>query len=106
VTLFRPGRDQWREHFGFQSARIKGLTAIGRATVQVLSLNDARRLQLRLRVACLWRPGLKVSVGFFFVLASRFLPPFVRVMRCLIQFAACNFGGFFGLYGDRVRRLT
>ena len=47
-----------------------------------------------------------MSVGFFFVLASRFLPPFVRVMRCLIQFAAGNFGGFFGLYGDRVRRLT
>jgi hypothetical protein len=46
-TLFHPRRDQWREHFTFQGPHIEGLTPRGRATVEVLVLNDARRLELR-----------------------------------------------------------
>lgn len=47
VPLFHPRRDRWGEHFVFQDTRIEGLTPIGRATVQVLAMNDARRLELR-----------------------------------------------------------
>lgn len=47
VPLFHPRRDRWNEHFRFIGVRIEGLTSIGRATVQLLAMNDARRLQLR-----------------------------------------------------------
>jgi 5-methylcytosine-specific restriction endonuclease McrA len=46
-NLFHPRRDRWQEHFAFKGARVEGLTAIGRATVEALSLNDPRRLELR-----------------------------------------------------------
>jgi hypothetical protein len=47
VSLFHPRRDRWIEHFGFQGTKIAGCTPTGRATVQVLAMNDARRLELR-----------------------------------------------------------
>jgi len=47
VALFHPRRDQWIDHFQFTGVHIEGITAVGRATVQVLAMNDARRLQLR-----------------------------------------------------------
>jgi len=47
TALFHPRRDHWPEHFVFRSARIEGITSTGRATVQVLAMNDARRLELR-----------------------------------------------------------
>jgi HNH endonuclease len=46
-NLFHPRRDQWPEHFALHGAHIEGLTPTGRATVEVLVLNDARRLELR-----------------------------------------------------------
>jgi hypothetical protein len=46
-NLFHPRRDRWHEHFAFREAYIEGLTPSGRATVEVLALNDARRLELR-----------------------------------------------------------
>lgn len=48
VPLFHPRRDLWREHFELRSIRIEGLTPIGRATIQVLAMNDARRVELRI----------------------------------------------------------
>jgi hypothetical protein len=45
--LFHPRRDQWFAHFAFRGAYLEGLTPSGRATVEVLDLNDARRLELR-----------------------------------------------------------
>jgi hypothetical protein len=33
-----------------ESERIIGITAIGRATVQLLAMNDARRLELRTQI--------------------------------------------------------
>jgi serine/threonine protein kinase len=45
--LFYSRRDLWHEHFTFRGAHIEGLTQCGRATVEVLALNDARRLELR-----------------------------------------------------------
>jgi hypothetical protein len=47
VALFHPRRDEWHTHFRFDGPHIEGLTPIGRATVRVLTLNDARRLELR-----------------------------------------------------------
>ena len=50
VVLFHPRRDQWDDHFRVRGLRIAGITAIGRATVLVLAMNDARRLDLRLEL--------------------------------------------------------
>jgi hypothetical protein len=50
TPLFHPRRDRWSDHFTFEGARIDGISAAGRATVQVLSMNDARRLELRTEV--------------------------------------------------------
>ena len=48
--LFHPRRDRWPDHLIFEGAVITGLTSVGRATVHVLDLNDARRLELRTEV--------------------------------------------------------
>ncbi|MBK5290552.1 MAG: HNH endonuclease [Acidobacteriia bacterium] len=47
VALFHPRRDQWHDHFRVREVRIEGTTPIGRATVNALAMNDARRLDLR-----------------------------------------------------------
>jgi hypothetical protein len=47
VTLFHPRRELWSDHFEFDREWVVGLTATGRATVQVLAINDPRRRQLR-----------------------------------------------------------
>jgi hypothetical protein len=46
-NLFHPRHDRWHEHLAFREEYIEGLTPVGRATVEVLVLNDARRLELR-----------------------------------------------------------
>jgi hypothetical protein len=50
VSLFHPRRDRWSDHFVFEGVRISGVSAAGRATIQVLEMNDARRLELRTEV--------------------------------------------------------
>ena len=45
--LFHPRQQVWLEHFRFQSARIIGVTAIGRTTVQLLQINNPERLKER-----------------------------------------------------------
>lgn len=47
VPLFIPRRDRRAGHFHFRGIRIAGITPVGQATVQVLAMNDARRLELR-----------------------------------------------------------
>jgi hypothetical protein len=47
IRLFHPRRDRWAEHFRWEGTHILGITARGRATVQLLAVNDARRLELR-----------------------------------------------------------
>jgi hypothetical protein len=47
VRLFHPRRDVWSEHFAFDDGRITGTTPVGRATVQVLSMNAEGPVQLR-----------------------------------------------------------
>ncbi len=47
TRLYHPRLDTWEDHFEFQGVMVMGLTAVGRATVQVLALNNRRRLELR-----------------------------------------------------------
>ncbi len=50
VRLFHPRIDSWDEHFRFDRVRVTGMTAIGRATVQVLAMNASDLLTLRLEL--------------------------------------------------------
>jgi hypothetical protein len=54
VPLFHPRRDVWEDHFAFRGPLIEGLTAIGRATVRVLRMNEGERLERRTE---LWEKG-------------------------------------------------
>ncbi len=47
VPFYRPRRHRWLDHFELHGAQITPVTAIGRATVQVLKLNLAARIQER-----------------------------------------------------------
>lgn len=47
VPLFHPRRDRWDDHFADRGPIVVGLSAVGRATVRVLAMND--RLQAELR---------------------------------------------------------
>lgn len=47
VRLFNPRTDRWAEHFQFANAEVRGFTPTGRATVRLLQLNHARRVQER-----------------------------------------------------------
>ncbi len=47
VALFNPRRNSWEEHFRLSDVSIIGVTAIGRATVRALNMNDERRVRLR-----------------------------------------------------------
>lgn len=53
VQLFHPRRDAWTEHFEFRQAHIVGKTSRGRATVEVLHMNDERRLERRAELLAL-----------------------------------------------------
>ena len=61
-ALFNPRRDEWRRHFSAMieackppCIAIRGLTPVGRATVQVLGLNEEMRPLIRYE---LWTEGL------------------------------------------------
>ncbi|HET6248619.1 MAG TPA: HNH endonuclease signature motif containing protein [Tepidisphaeraceae bacterium] len=45
--LFNPRTDRWLDHFKLDGAIIRPLTEIGDVTVQLLSVNNADRLELR-----------------------------------------------------------
>jgi hypothetical protein len=47
TPLYNPRSQSWKEHFEVRQGRIIGLTAVGRATVRLFRMNDARRLDLR-----------------------------------------------------------
>jgi hypothetical protein len=47
VRLFHPRRHKWQRHFAWDGPRLAGRTAIGRATVVVLAMNDVQRVALR-----------------------------------------------------------
>jgi hypothetical protein len=50
VRLFNPRQDIWSAHFALHDVQIIGLTPIGRATVHVLNMNAADRIQLRAKL--------------------------------------------------------
>ncbi|MFO0969362.1 MAG: hypothetical protein U0793_27715 [Gemmataceae bacterium] len=58
VVLFNPRRQRWQRHFNWEGARLAGLTPCGRATVDVLNINEPERVKLRelLIVAGLFPP--------------------------------------------------
>lgn len=47
VPLFHPRRDRWTDHFEWKGTMLVGRTPVGRATVQLLAINDWQRLDLR-----------------------------------------------------------
>lgn len=47
VDLYDPRKQTWSDHFDIRDAEIVGLTPTGRATVQLLQMNTARRVDLR-----------------------------------------------------------
>lgn len=47
VPLFHPRRNQWSEHFEWDEFNVVAKTAIGRAAVMFLRLNDERRIRIR-----------------------------------------------------------
>lgn len=48
TRLFHPRTDAWTTHFALQAGRILGRTPVGRATVQVLNMNQPERVRTRL----------------------------------------------------------
>lgn len=47
TPLFNPRQQRWQDHFAHRGPLILGQTAVGRATVLVLNLNDCIRVELR-----------------------------------------------------------
>jgi hypothetical protein len=47
VVLFNPRRQRWRRHFAWNGPRLVGLASCGRATIAVLNINAAHRINLR-----------------------------------------------------------
>jgi hypothetical protein len=48
--LFNPRSDRWRDHFRWNGPVIVGVTPIGRATIDVLVMNDPNRVDTRRRL--------------------------------------------------------
>ena len=47
TPLFNPRRHKWAWHFRWDGPVLEGRTAVGRATIVVLNINDPFRVQLR-----------------------------------------------------------
>jgi hypothetical protein len=47
VNVFHPRQHQWDEHFVLVANEIKGITPIGRATVQLLNVNSVEQRERR-----------------------------------------------------------
>ena len=47
IMLFNPRRQRWKRHFRWKGARLIGRTACGRATIDVLNINEPERIDLR-----------------------------------------------------------
>jgi hypothetical protein len=45
--LFNPRQDAWSEHFAWDGPKLKGLTPIGRTTIDVLRINQSERVEHR-----------------------------------------------------------
>ena len=47
VPLFHPRQHRWSEHFAWDGTVVVGLTPIGRATVELLAMNEWDRVEVR-----------------------------------------------------------
>ncbi|WP_395746190.1 HNH endonuclease [Prosthecobacter sp.] len=47
TRLFNPRKDSWNHHFRWAAFRLNGITAVGRATIDVLDLNSAEHQIIR-----------------------------------------------------------
>jgi HNH endonuclease len=47
VVLFNPRRQRWERHFEWDGPRLVGLTPCGRATIAVMNINKAHRIEIR-----------------------------------------------------------
>ena len=56
MPLFHPRQHHWSEHFQWQGTVVVGLTPIGRATVELLAMNDWERLEVRENLQSLGEP--------------------------------------------------
>jgi hypothetical protein len=59
VALFHPRRDAWDDHFIWEGATLVGISATGRATIDVLRINGVERVRFRdlLIIAGLFPPS-------------------------------------------------
>src|SRR6266446_3053573 len=44
VALFNPRQDKWSKHFSWRGAVLIGKTPVGRATIDVLKINEPQRV--------------------------------------------------------------
>jgi hypothetical protein len=58
TKLFNPRQDVWSDHFRWNGPLLQGLSAEGRATIDVLKINLPKRLATRLNV---------MTAGTFFI---------------------------------------
>jgi len=56
VPLFHPRQHRWSEHFAWEGTVIVGHTPIGRATVQLLAMNQWERVEVRENLQALGEP--------------------------------------------------
>lgn len=47
VRLYHPRKDRWSRHFEWAGPALQGKTAVGRATIAVLSINDPDAIAVR-----------------------------------------------------------
>jgi 5-methylcytosine-specific restriction endonuclease McrA len=47
TRLYHPRRDPWSKHFRWNGAKLRGRTAIGRITIQILSINHPEVIAVR-----------------------------------------------------------
>lgn len=47
IRLFHPRKDVWTEHFRWDGPWLFGMSAMARATIQVLEINDSSAVELR-----------------------------------------------------------
>jgi hypothetical protein len=47
VLIFHPREHAWNDHFAMVGVRIEGITRVGRATVELLDMNNDERVEMR-----------------------------------------------------------
>ncbi|PNW57460.1 UNVERIFIED_CONTAM: HNH endonuclease [Euhalothece sp. KZN 001] len=47
VNIFHPREQKWSDHFTWNGVQIRGITAIGRATIEALDMNRSTMLAIR-----------------------------------------------------------